>query len=299
MSKVTWLIDTKLFHDSYERGGLFDALYDAKTPCDIVFTKHFPFDDDDSIIQSTFETYNPVVVYGTINFIKRVQQIYKAKHRTTSLMCFGFSSDIDCLNYITKFPADWFLNEKAVFVPFCRFVEQSDWWYEMFGLTSVFIRPNSGTKVFTGTVIPQKEFDFEINSLKQLSGVTDSTLIMVAPTKPIVAEIRYVVANRKVVHSSTYRHHSKIYHDGNVIKYTSQEADELAKKVAEWPWQPDHCYVIDVAVILDKYDNAVPKILEFNAFCAAGFYTTHFYDIVNAVNETALLVKNDELTLER
>lgn len=303
MTTVNWLVDNKLFNKQDERQGLIEALYNGKFNADVFLTKHFPFNDDNETIKKAILTERPVVVYGTIGFVKRVQEVSKKlreEYNYDAPYTFGFN-DTDCFDYISKYPADWFLNEKAVFVPFCRFVEQKNWWYEIFNTSELFIRPNSGFKTFTGCTIKWGDFDYEINSLKQLTGVIDSTIIMVAPARSIIAETRYIIANKKVIHSAAYRHHTIRYSDGGYVSYQSEEADALAEKVAKWPYQPDFAYVVDIAMTRDHGNtfDVFPKILEFNAFCSAGFYTTYYEDIVNNINDVAIAVKKGELMLER
>lgn len=303
MTTINWLVDNKLFNKQDERQGLIEALYNGKFNADVFLTKHFPFNDDNETIKKAILTERPVVVYGTIGFVKRVQEVSKKlreEYNYNAPYTFGFN-DTDCLDYVSKYPADWFLNEKAVFVPFCRFVEQCDWWYEIFNTSEIFIRPNSGFKTFTGCTIKRGDFDYEINSLKQLTGVIDSTVIMVSPARPIISETRYIIANRKIIHSSTYRHNTERYSNGGYIDFSSSEADTLAKHVAEWPYQPDFVYVVDIATVRVPEDNwnVLPKIIEFNAFCSAGFYTTYYDNIVDNINDVAIAVKKGELILER
>ena len=300
MSNVNWLVDSKVFNNSNESVGLIRAIQDAKHPSNLFLTKHVPFDEENSFIQAAFKADGPLVVYGTINFVKRVQKEFERYMLLAGSSCraplaFGLTPDIDCLNYLTKLPSEYFLNADYAFMPFVRFAENGDWWYTAMHTDTLFIRPNSGGKVFTGTVIPRREFDSEINAMRQLTGVVNSTLVLIAPAQKIVSESRFIIANKQVIHGVKYVSNGMNHYDGTISGDPPHEARQLADKVAVWPWQVDHCYVCDVAIL----ENGEAKIVEFNAFCCAGFYTTEYTHIINTINDTALLVAKDELVLER
>lgn len=301
MTTVNWLVDTKIFNNEEEVAAFSKAVYNANDSTNLFFTKYVPFSSEPSFNISGFN--GPTVVYGTISFVKSVLE-RKRKHDSlvagysipaTPVYAYGFTPDIDCLQYRPRLPSEWFINEQYVVVPFVEFVEKRNWWYDVFKTDTVFIRPNSGTKVFTGTVIPKKDFDYEINCLKQLSGVVDSTLVLVSPGVQIKDESRLVVANGQIIHSVKYIENGHNYYDRLFNQQVSEDVMSLGHKVATWPWQVDHCYVVDIATLSDGRVG----IVEFNSFCSAGMYTLNFKQIVDQINDITRKVASGSLILER
>lgn len=292
--KINWLVDSKIFKDDLELQGLIDSIDYAKYPINLYLTKHILFDDDYDVIINCLNSKHPTVVYGTINFCKKVQDVAK-KHLTKIPYIFGLTSDIDCFNYMSKFPKEWMLNSEYVFVPFVRFVEGENTWFNMFNTQSVFIRPNSGTKLFTGQLISKQTFDYEISSLRQLTGVVDSSMILVAPAQEILSESRFVISNKKVLHGTKYIQNGYNTYDKHFDTFPCEEVKKLAEQVAKFPYQIDIAYVCDIAYTA----NEEAKIIEFNAFSCAGMYSTVFQDIMDGINESVILNEMGEIFLER
>jgi len=299
MNRINWVVDTRIFSNEMELMQFVRGINNTKHPSNIFVTKYAMFDDD------AFPLYfgdKNTVIYGTINFCEHIRKKVNSLKMMGALIqepyMFGLTKDIECQNYLTKFPKEWLLNSDYVFVPFQRLVEDPHFFYNMYQTNNIFIRPNSGGKVFTGQCIPNKDFDYEVNCLKQLTGVVDSTMIVVAPAQKIKSETRCVIVNKQVVNASTYNIGNINYYDQDTnIKTVDVNSNvmQLAEQVAKYPYQIDHCYVVDIA----ELENGDVKIVEFNAFSCAGFYTFDYTPIINAVNETITLINKQELVLER
>jgi hypothetical protein len=135
----------------------------------------------------------------------------------------------------------------------------------------LFIRPDSGAKLFTGTTITKKWWRKELEIIENLpwSKVRDDDLVLLAPFKEIVKEVR-----------GLYFRGSLISHAAYVGVETGDESvvmQNVARYVGNW--FPDGVYTIDVAF----YPDGTPSILELNSFVSAGLYGMDMEKVARAV----------------
>ncbi len=199
-----------------------------------------------------------VVLYGSIGFVEQ-----HMKGRGFVPGAYYTKGRFDCSRYLPNIPLDLIGNSQGIYVPFGEFVRRREQMYRLFGASRLFIRPDSGAKVFTGLAINEEEIDFEINSLKQLTSVTDSTMVMVAPAQEISHEYRFFIVEGKVVTGSRYKRDGEL----NVSIAVNQACWNVAEQIAALPWQIDLAYACDVGIF-----NGVPKLVELNAFSTSGLY---------------------------
>jgi len=176
--------------------------------------------------------------------------------------------------YAPKLGGDILLNSDYYLLPFGEFVRR-----RLKPGESVFIKPDSGLKTFTGKVISYDTFDHEINSMNQIERVYPETLCVIASAKQIDGEFRYIIADGEVITKSQYRWDDQL----EVRIDTFPQGDELAKYVAELNYQPDAVYVVDIALC-----NNSAKVIELNAFSSSGLYACDTDKIARAVSISAL-----------
>lgn len=295
MKKVNWLVDAKVFSKPEELAAFVSAATTCKIPLNLILTKYVPFDDTNYL--NLVGSDDPTVVYGTIEFARNVQRSIKESQRA-NIFTFGLTPDIECLQYYPRLPTQTLLNEDVIFLPFNMFKADAKRIFEMFNTDTLFIRPNSGFKTFTGTTISKGSFDYDVSCLEQLSGITDYTLCLISNVKDIVAEYRFVICNSQVIHSAMYSEAGVNFYDVFPSMDNSFIPDcclELVNKIAAWPWQADVAYVCDIA----QLRSSEAKILEFNAFACAGMYTLNYKRIIERLSEAAILTAEGEITLLR
>lgn len=219
-----------------------------------------------------------VVLYGPIEFLRRFNP--DGRFQPGNL---GKNDRTNVTAYMSNLPLHWFMNWRGVFTTWSMFKQDGPIWLHRFHLAKpvldrVFIRPNSGFKTFTGQCIRGDEWAHDIETMDQLTGVMDETLIMVAPPIDIQGEFRFVIADGKVIAGSEYRWDGKL----DVRRDYPAECFEMAKQVAEHPWQVDVAYTCDVALT-----NEGAKLVELNGFSAAGLYACDIPKVVTGVSAAA------------
>jgi hypothetical protein len=277
--QVKWLIDRNIIKDTPSEI-LPDIIRESGN--DVHIMTYDPFTK--KIDPIPFKKEDCVVVYGTYNFVRALGKGFTPG-------AFGVSDQTKCNIYMTYLPHDILLNQDFVMTSWGDFKRRKEFWYKIFDSKEVFIRPNSGAKSFTGTIIPKKDWDHEIRSMDTLTSVDNEQLILVCPPKEILAEYRFVIADNEVIAGSRYSWNDQLINgdqyraNDTYIKKQAipSEAQALAQVVAGLDWQLDTCYTCDVALTVDG-----PKVVELNSFACAGLYDCDLKAIVTGINKAAI-----------
>jgi hypothetical protein len=145
-------------------------------------------------------------------------------------------------------------------------------WENLTNDGSLFIRPDSGAKPFTGHVVAPDE-KHKIKSL--IRAIGPESLVVVAPAREIGEENRFVICDRKVVAGSRYLPDESPDYKNSFLR--------LADKIARHKWQPDLCYTVDIA----ESEGGI-YLLEINSFSCAGFYQCNINHIVKCASAAAM-----------
>lgn len=279
MNKAKWLIDNYLIETSYHES--IDGIL-KRMGYEVIVDKYIPFTDKPNNIH--YSDDDCVVMYGSIGFVnlymKNRHFIPGAYYQEKSLQALSY------MNYIDDYTL--LANEDYVFTTFKDFVRRKQFFYDVFNTNKVFIRPNSGFKTFTGVPVHIDDFDYEINTLKALTSVVDDTIILVSSCKKIKEEYRFFICNREVITGSQYKKDEELF----IAKGFSDEAFQVANKMAKNIWQPDLAYACDVGIV-----NGKPKIIELNAFSCSGFYACDIEKLVEAVSDIAVKEYNGDISI--
>ena len=114
----------------------------------------------------------------------------------------------ECTSYYNMF-GNYLLNSRYIMLPYGELIRQKDFLIETLGNNNcLFVRPNSGYKIFTGTVIDCNDY---ADSVKKLGfyDVYDNDLVVVSEPKNILREWRFVIYKNRIVASSLYKEHDK------------------------------------------------------------------------------------------
>ncbi|MFO0924893.1 MAG: ATP-grasp domain-containing protein [Pirellulales bacterium] len=173
----------------------------------------------------------------------------------------------------------YLLNRDYIMIPFAEIPRCQDFLFQSLGRSDrLFVRPDSPLKLFTGMTISRSTFERDI----QFMGFYDfprEALVVVSSPKTIVAEWRYVIADRRVVAGSQYM-------DGSTLIARSTEdsrALAFAQSVLESGFEPDPVWVLDVC----KTDDGQYHLLEIGGFSFAGLYACDKEAIVGEVSKVA------------
>lgn len=170
------------------------------------------------------------------------------------------------------------LHERCQIVPANELVATARSIADSLGATgSVFIRPDSPLKPFSGRVIR-----VDLLSLRSLDFgyyFDDETLpVVVAPVRSISREWRYVVVNGAVIAGSAYEAAQRTALPDSPQRESWQFAEQVAQSITA----PESAYVLDIC----ESDGRL-HVLELNPFSGADLYACDRLAIVNAVSKLA------------
>ncbi len=177
----------------------------------------------------------PTILYGTVGFIKKCPYPYNPG-------AYGYNQNRNCSIYLNHLPSEDMLNSDYVMIQFREFERNPQRFYDLFSTNELFIRPNSGDKVFAGRSINIANFEFEMKSLR-FSSVVDDTIVLISGAKEIFSEFRFIVGAGDVISGSEYRWDNRL----DVRADYDPDCYDMAVKVAKQDWQMDTVYTVDVA----------------------------------------------------
>ncbi|ASV44292.1 hypothetical protein PBI_SCTP2_277 [Salicola phage SCTP-2] len=285
-----WIIDKYILDSSYHER--LDSVLE-RNYIDYTVEQYIPFQRYPENIPY-YEYNGPVIVYGSIEFVNWYCNnyymdnpfvpgcYYDIKNFKTS---YYVSKLIPSMNY--DIGKNYFLNSDAIFVPFGMLKYNYNVYFEMFDTGKLFIRPDSGSKTFSGITIEYNDLEHELNTIMQLSSMMDHEWIMISSVKDIIDEYRYFIIDGQVIAQTQYMHKSNVYMD----TITDDDCDQLAYLVANNSLQIDVAYVCDIA----KLDDGSCRIVEFNSICSSGFYSANIDNIVKSLSFCADKEDNGEL----
>lgn len=271
--RVGWLIDVVAFPQYHDE--LAEAIAECgHTPVSV----HRPappyhWDDVGCSYRDEFEEGACVVAHGDIDLVARV-----SKDKRWCPGVFATVENYFCSSYFPRF-ADFLLNADYKMLRFNDLSQQADSLFDKMSIDGeLFVRPDSPLKCFDGQKISKGEFEKDLDFLAFNEFPEDSVVIVSSP-KEIEQEWRFVVAKCEVVAGSRY-------HDGRgfVAEPASDPvALDFAKEIAEFDYQPDPVWVLDVA----KTANGDYRLLEIGGFSFASLYGCEKKAVVEAVSDVA------------
>ncbi len=211
--------------------------------------------------------YNSCVLcYGSIDFVRYIQRLYPW---IPGVWC-NFHS-MKCSTYYSYF-GEYLLNRQYAMMPLGDLYNRWEDLMTIVDKKSLFVRPDSGAKPFTGFVV-SPDSKHKIQSL--ITTVGPETLVVTSLVRTIQSEFRFVVCDKRVVAGCRYLPTEQ--------KETTPTSLRLARLIALHEWQPDLCYTIDIAEHNDKV-----YLLEINSFSSSGFYECDLSSIIENANKAAV-----------
>ena len=247
---IKWVVDSYIFEDNKVPKETFDDL-----GIEVFEYDYIPFLKDD--VRVPYSTNEPVVVYTTINAIKRLRAFYG---------CYYNEFVYDCNVYMSLLEVDpqYFLNHDHIYCTFSDLKADYNYYFDLFGCDYLFFRPNKGIKEFTGNVFSRDALPSELNAIEYMYNIDMSAMILISTPKKIDEETRFIIGNREIIDASRYRVKGKLQEDNEI---NPMSIDFVNKVLKETSWVPDDLFVMDVALTEDG-----PKIIELNAFSCSGWY---------------------------
>lgn len=266
--KTKWLLQEDIFQENIDE--LQKTIVSQGMECK--FIKYAPFDKH----QYFYDFYHEddcVVFYGSLNLSRKIQ---RCTEWIPGSWC--YLKKFECTYYYSKF-GEFLLNNRYIMLPYGELIRQKEFLYETLGNSEcLFVRPSSGFKSFTGTVIHIDEFDRKIENFGAYD-IEDHHVVVVSEPKNIWQEWRLFVVDKQVVTGSLYKESRKISHSPNV----PNEVIDFGNSIANL-WQPDPAFALDVC----RTNSGELKLVEINSFSSSGFYACDKNKLVKSISEMAL-----------
>lgn len=269
-----WIIEKDVWHPK-EEACLVEAL--TKLGFEYKLVESIPFVKDPNL-KKRFPEEDCVIASGSIQFNVDVQ-----RETTWIPGTYATFKNYECSNYY-PYLGNLLLNSEYVFVPYGDLTRLNKMLIEKFGSNNaVFIRPDSGKKLFKGKVVTLENWKSEMDEC-EMWGVGRNDMVLVSFPRNVSREWRFFVADKRVFTGCMYKSYGLLKEDIELNK----KAEELAQKAA-YIYQPDSCFSIDICQV----DENEMKVLEFNAATSAGMYDCDIEKIVLEFSRVALLEHKD------
>lgn len=257
--KTSWILEEDTFN---EGESLLKAVQDLGLPYEVV--KYGPF------ASGSYDHLFPnqcVVAYGSLNLVSQLQRL---KLWVPGPYC--TFENFDCTNYYPKFGPRLF-NGDYLAIYYGQIRQKLPEIKARFG-SEVFIRPNSGMKLFPGQVI----YTDHLTSLNS-PDLEARSIVLISKPRIIKAEYRFFVCGNEVVAGSQYRKDGQL----SLTSVIDGNAQSFAQSLVSL-YQPDKVYSLDICEAGGKF-----WLLELNSFSCAGLYACDASKLVQAVSIQAQL----------
>lgn len=261
-AKIEWILQDKCFGG--EQADLISAILEKEDQEVIVG------------IPDSIDHHNFRVIRGSTKFVDTYNRMFE-EYDPFCITC-NFDNYI-CSRYYQKIHHNDLLNSYCVWMPWGYLSTDI---FELFQTEKVFIRPDVGYKVFTGTTIGKKWFSKELEVIKSLpstSGLTDNTMVLLSTCKKIIREARFLMGPSGLIDGSWYNE------EGNNLQLKT--LGDFANRAGR---HYDDFYTVDVADT-EEYG---PQIVEVNSFSSAGLYDMHAPTVVDAITQYITESTKDE-----
>ena len=246
---MNWLFEPTAFRENQH---LEDVIRHQGHNCYIV--KYSPF----SKTQDLPDLDSPTLFYGSLNLGLHV----KKKSYVPGIWC-----DLEKFKCSTYYPYFDLLNKPYSIFPAGDYYNLRTSLFNWFGINSdIFLRPNSGFKIFTGGLIN------ELESMEHFLGgqkIFENDLLLASRPAKIKREWRLVVCDKRVIASSKYIENGLLDTEEGCPEEVIQFANQQIQN-----WQPELCFVIDIC------ESDRLSVLELNSFSCSGFYACNLKEIV-------------------
>lgn len=273
--KVSWLFETDIFDEGVVR--FSDAANDHGM--EAAYVAQCRSGDVAGRFDGSYLDIYPadacVVFHGSLGF---AAQVRREASWVPGVYC--TPENLKCSRYFPEF-GRYLLAQDYAMVPFGDLARRRDLLFGLFGLEdTLFVRPDSGSKIFTGQVIYRENWEKDLGLIAPAS-ISPAEMVVVSSPRNIVGEWRFVVADHEVIAASSYRLDREIAREPWPL---DGDAYLLAKEVASHPWQPDRLWTLDVC----RTNSGHHYLVEINSFSCSGMYACDPGPIVEHASRIAL-----------
>jgi len=274
MTEVNWLVQDGPFEEDLDR--IVEEIKRQGHPLKLI--KYEPFESGS--YGHLYPENACVIFYGSINLSIQLQRetpwvpgpIMKMPNYRTSVQVANWS--------------EFLLNNNGIFLPYGelkRRIEKKDIKYlpvDEYG--RLFVRPDTGDKLFTGQVISVIDPRSDLLYLDSRCRYED--MIYIAPARKMGKEYRLIVADDKIIAGSQYRQSGRLETtiDPHVPQYVLEQAQLV---LDDSIWRPERAFVMDVHEADFSGD---VDVIELNAISCSGWYAANPEPIIRELSRIAL-----------
>lgn len=269
-----WLLDRTMFIEYFDEfvaairaiGGEVAAVAPPRPP--------YTWDDVNDSFRRSYSHGDCVVAYGDIDLIARVKG-----HGDWRPGAFATFEHFYCSRYYPRFKS-FLLNQDFTILPFNEMPCRADSLFELFGdCGSIFIRPDSPLKSFTGQVVRLDSLAEDLEFVAFSEFPPDAPIVVSSPKK-IAAEWRFVIANRKVIAGSQYKRDGEV----SISPNCDYGAIRFAEQILRSDFEPDSVWMLDICQTADNRFH----LLEIGGFSHSNLYACDKYAVATAVSSVAI-----------
>jgi hypothetical protein len=270
--QVNWLLEKDTFDEGLEP--LKNAI--KKQGHNYIEVGYVPFE---SGTYDQFEDEDCVICYGSLNLMRHLRRIKKWVPGPIMDL-----PNLECTKYYTYF-GKYLINSDYTMMPLNEMLRRRFELLKQFD-GQFFVRPSTGFKSFTGQVVNGDKWDEDVEWIKEWG--SQSEIVVVSSAKNVSTELRFVVADHKIIAGSQYKLNGEL----EVLSWEhvacGRDYYNCAAEIASDKWEPDRAYTIDIASVVNKDGLVSYGLMEINSFSASGMYACDWAAIVKAANEIAV-----------
>jgi hypothetical protein len=258
---MKWLLEKDVFDEDLE--SLKKAI--IQNGCSYEEIVYGPFESN---VYLNYDEWH--IFYGSIALANQLK-------RDTNCQVYYTPLIYDCSRYYHVLDK-YLLNRDCVFTSFGSFRESPQRFFESYGTgkhNCIFVRPNSGDKLFTGCMVCEGVLTQDLKFINRYGLVPDNATILVSTVKPIEEEIRFVVCGTNILTGSIYKRDNEVYHE-EVLPIN--DAWQFAEQAVLTLPNTDLFWTLDVCRSNNKL-----HVLEIGCFSCAGLYACDMDKIVKMV----------------
>ena len=212
-----------------------------------------------------------VIFYGSLNLAFQLQ-----RDRIFHQHIYCTRPNYECTKYYAYF-GKHLLNQNYVMLPYSELKRRKDWLFHVLGSDgSIFVRPSSGAKTFTGQLVNEETFEKDYKDMG-FYDVEDHAVVVVAEPRNIIREWRLVIAEGKIIAGSLYNDlTTNLKYDG----YPKEVEEKALEILNSTEYSPDKVWTMDIC----ETKMGAFYLLEIGSFSCAGLYECDVEPIVREVS---------------
>jgi len=255
---VTWVIGHGIFDNEVQL--IEEVRKQGHNVIEIDYKRNFELDDIcySKIYQPLLD--QPVIFRGSLNLSSQISRNIPWIPGT-----YCNRDNFNCSTYYAYW-GKYLLNSNYTMMTSSELIRR---WYS----DRLFVRPDSGAKLFNGGTYTRDEF-VKLNLSAEL-------LVISSPVKKVDKEWRFVVTRNTIVAGSQYLPIETNVNSIKVIEYLQSILNELT-------WSPDDIYTVDICFANGSY-----HVLELNSFSCSALYKCDLAAVVECTSQLAINEWND------